>query len=474
MMNSSPIGIIISKKQKILYYNIYAQDILTKINLTVSESSLSKLAQYESVSQNNDIKTIKIHSSYIYYDLKQIVFENEEATLTILNDISKVFEFQAQQNQHQMLEMLVATSTHELRTPLHCIKNTLQLINDEGLTQEMDSLSRAMSACEMQECYINDILDFAKLKSDTLVLVKEPTNVTDVLAEVYSYFESLARESQIILKLECQCDNMHINADSIRLKQVLFNLMSNALKFTQEGKIILSAYSYNQKVHIEVQDTGIGMTTDEINKLFKPFNVAESSRKYNKSGTGLGLFLSMKLCQLMDGEIVVCSKKNIGSTFTLVFALLPQNVAYPSNKKKLSKRSSMCLSSKFMDRVTSNKVLIVDDNGFNCSILEKMLSTLNVGSYKALNGKTALELIKCKADIKLAFVDLSMPVMDGYELCGCVKQYYNDIGKPAIPMYALSGDGTNDARMKCMKIGFRGLLTKPFTKQMLMEVLSQY
>jgi CheY-like chemotaxis protein/nitrogen-specific signal transduction histidine kinase len=416
---------------------------------------------------NHTIKTTC--SNYIYCDIKPILFEEQNATIIILNDITQIINMQNQKHEQKMVEMLVATSTHEMRTPLHCIKNTLQMLQDEKVTPN-EFISRAIIACDMQECYINDMLDFAKFKKDSLVIVKEHICVNELLNEVGGYFTYTAKESNIYLNVLCPNDSIVISADYTRLKQVLFNLISNAFKFTQTGGITLIASVANDAVKIEVKDTGIGIKQEDLKNLFEAFGVIESSRKYNKSGTGLGLFLCKQLCSRMDTEILVDSLPNVGSTFTLIFKQEPYAaLQFAKGSIQTSLTSDL---NRFSKDTPTGKALVVDDNGFNCRILEKMLEGLSVGSYKALNGQLAMDLLKSKDDIIIAFVDLNMPIMDGFELIKLMKS--SSALKFTIPIYALTGDSTDETKEKCEIYGFNGCLIKPFTKDKLKELLIQH
>ena len=214
--------------------------------------------------------------------------------------------------------MIVATSTHELRTPLHCIKNTLKSLRGKN-DEENKQIDIALTACEMQEFNINDILDYAKFKKQNLVLNMEKISVDQVIKEVYASFTLQANEQGIQLILEIKCANIFIFADRNRIKQIMFNLCSNALKFTHKGSITLRvqlAMKMNKEhVLIEVIDSGIGISPQNISKLFTAFGMLDGSRNINKSGTGLGLYMCKNLCDLMKCEIAVKSEEGKGSTF---------------------------------------------------------------------------------------------------------------------------------------------------------------
>jgi signal transduction histidine kinase len=471
MMSISPIGTIIITNTSILFINDVATSILKSNSVKIESNSIIYfITETEKLSENETNRTIKTpNSHYIYCDLKSIVFEERNASIIILNDITKVINWQNQRHEQEMVEMLVATSTHEMRTPLHCIKNTLQMLQDER-SQPNEFISRAITACDMQECYINDMLDFAKFKKDTLVIVKEHICVNELLNEVGGYFTYTAKENNIYLNVEMPTDSIIISADYTRLKQILFNLISNAFKFTQSGGITLVASLVKSMVIIEVKDTGVGIRPDDLKHLFEAFGVIESTRKYNKSGTGLGLFLCKQLCALMGAGISVESKIDIGSTFSLTFDQLPLNTNL-SPKLKASSSMNSHSTNKLTKVHAKGRALVVDDNGFNCRILEKMLELQSVASYRALNGQFALDLLHSKGDIAIAFVDLNMPIMDGFELMKIIKNTHTI--KDRFPIYALTGDATDETKKKCETYGFNGCLIKPFTKDKLKELLIQ-
>ena len=472
MMSISPIGIVIITSSNILFINDVATSILTTNSVKIdSNSIIFFITESEKLSVHDSDRTIKTSKlNYIYCDLKSIVFEEKNATIIILNDITKVINWQNQKHEQEMVEMLVATSTHEMRTPLHCIKNTLQMLQDES-PQPNEFISRAIIACDMQECYINDMLDFAKFKKDSLVIVKEHICVNELLNEVGGYFTYAAKEKSIYLNIEISKELILISADYTRLKQVLFNLISNSFKFTLKGGITLAGSIINGKVVIEVKDTGVGIKEEDVSHLFEAFGVIESTRKYNKSGTGLGLFLSKQLCTKMGAGLTVESIVNVGSIFKVTFDQISLNPlsALKNKNSLLVPTSSVSILGR---KSPKGRALVVDDNAFNCRILERMLELLSVDSYVALNGGFSLNLLRKEVDIVIAFVDLNMPIMDGFEVTRLIKNTFT--AERCFPIYALTGNSADDVKKMCALSGFDGCLLKPFTKDQLQNLLSRH
>ena len=234
---------------------------------------------------------------------------------------------------------------------------------------------------------------------------------------------------------------------------------------------MIKGYELNEKAIVEVKDTGIGMTEDELKNLFKAFGVIESTRSLNKSGTGLGLFLCKTLSSLMKSEISVKSVKSVGTSFILSFVKLP-SITQCKIKNKIKQRRNYSKEDSRIINI-SFKTLIVDDNNFNCQILERMLLTLGFSSYKAMNGSNAMEHIRTQSDIKLALLDVHMPIMDGYELLLEMQHYYKSIGTDMIKVYALTGDSTDEVKKKCQAAGFDGFLSKPFSRDSINDIISQ-
>ena len=236
MMEKLPLGIIITSQNSILFYNTYVQNLLSCCNLSLSIQSIdSLLTDFDVLDNSKQSKTILAKGKYIFCEKQEIEYNDVNAIVYILNDISPIFEAQQQKEEQHTLEMFVATSTHELRTPLHIIKNTLELMLDDPSNYQADFISKSLNACEMQECYINDILDYAKMKAGKLKLISEPYNIKDILTEIKSAFTAMATESQLTFEVDCPDDKLIISIDYIRFKQILFNLISNALKFTMKG-----------------------------------------------------------------------------------------------------------------------------------------------------------------------------------------------------------------------------------------------
>lgn len=475
-MTALPIHMFICTDTEVLFQSeMFIKYLQANQVPSLLNSIFNFINSFEIVTQNETTKTLKTKAcTYFQVEIREITFEDTKSKLYILNDITALIEIQHIKRDQELSELLVATSTHEMRTPLHCIKNTLDMLQDEGRNED-EFISRAIVACEMQECYINDMLDYSKFKRNTLSVVSESISVNELLKEISNYFLFSASESDLYLKLEIPEEPIIIKADYMRLKQIFFNLLSNAFKFTTEGGIIISAKLEQDKVFLKVEDTGVGINPDDIHNLFKPFSMLETTRMKNKTGSGLGLFLSQKYCELMGSQIDVTSQVNKGTQFIMTFALQKEEVVAVKKYSMHTLASSNKESKINILMQNCSKALIVDDSGFNLRILQKMLEMLNVGSYRSLNGKYALSLVKVNDDIKIAFVDLNMPLMNGFELIKSITSYYASKNRECpFPIFALTGETSEEIKKQCFELGFKGFLVKPFTKAMLKKILSQY
>ncbi|MCW3117995.1 MAG: response regulator, partial [Chitinophagaceae bacterium] len=354
----------------------------------------------------------------------------------------------------------LATMSHEIRTPMNGVIGMASLLSETKLTEEQLEYAKAISTCgEALLTVINDILDFSKIESGNMDLESRDFDLRTCIEEVLDVFAGKAGALALDLIYEIDHDvPAQIIGDSLRLRQILMNLVSNAIKFTERGEIFVGVHLANEaesgemELRFEVRDTGIGIPADKMQRLFKAFSQVDSSTTRKYGGTGLGLIICEKLIGLMGGTIDVESQEGQGTTFNFTI----QSVA--------SSQTLRTHVTNHMAGLEGKRILVVDDNLTNRSILKNQLAIWKLLPTLASSGHEALEILSKEGRFDLLLTDMQMPDMDGCGLARHVQQLY-----PELPVILLSSVG--DERNKRYSGLFRSILTKPIKQEMLCKLM---
>lgn len=342
----------------------------------------------------------------------------------------------------------LANMSHELRTPLNAVLGFAELAeNTNAIERKQHYLLKIRSAGKILLSVINDILDFSKIEAGKLSLEKTSFSLRDTLSQVEELFSSqLSAKGLDYRRMLPQNITDTRCGDPLRLSQVLMNLMSNAIKFTEKGTITLQIDALSdEQLHFILTDTGIGISPAEQAQLFQPFHQADNSVSRKYGGTGLGLTICQRLLQLMGSELKLNSHKDVGSTFSFALTLpITQASAMPT---------PLPLSAVSLDK----PILIIDDNYFNQSLVKLMLEKLGYQAEVVSSGELALTWLQ-QHSTALVLLDIEMPGMDGFETLIALRQNpaLNDI-----PILALTAHHSSDLAEKISSYGFNGMLTKP-------------
>ncbi|MCB1901770.1 ATP-binding protein [Cognatazoarcus halotolerans] len=368
----------------------------------------------------------------------------------------------------------LATMSHELRTPMNAILGMAQLQLMEGNSEaENQAYARTiLDAGTTLLTLLNDILDLAKVEAGGLELVDGVIDPERILSEVGNLFSHSAHEKGVAFRQHWAGPSQRrYRGDAIRLRQILSNLISNAIKFTDEGSISISGGerslpSGEPGLYFEVIDTGIGISHAHQAALFKPFSQVDASATRRFGGTGLGLSIVRKLAELMGGEAGVDSREAEGSRFWFTIGAVALKDTAESGASDAP--TGLPAGSEY-------PILVVEDDAVNRSLLEQMLKKIGYPVISAANGAEALEQLEtAEPPPSLVLMDCHMPVMDGLQATRRVRQREQAEGRPRIPVIAVTAEVFERNRACCIEAGMDDFIEKPITLQILRETLERH
>lgn len=377
---------------------------------------------------------------------------------------------------NQSKSEFLANMSHEIRTPMNGIIGMIELLKQTALKKKQSEFTNIIhSSANNLLNLINDILDFSKIEAGQIDLENIPINLHAIAEELVEIFKFKVTESNLKFNLDFASNvPLWVKGDPHRLKQILINLLNNAIKFSKNGSVTLKVYPLKitnsfTRIQFDVTDTGIGISNDGIKKLFKSFSQVDSSTTRLFGGSGLGLVISKNLTSLMGGEIGVYSREGQGSTFWFWIDF------DKSFKSQLNLGEPIITPKPEADAPSidrSFKILLAEDNLINQKVAQLHLEKLGHTVETAANGKIALEMFT-KNNYDLIFMDIQMPIMDGIESSKKIREFEKDIEtKTPIPIIALTANAMKGDKEECMSAGMNDYMSKPFKPEALQKILA--
>jgi PAS domain S-box-containing protein len=439
-----------------------------------NQSALEKrefLAEFRFQQPDGTVRWVRARAAQLKNGDKVVGYVGTDEDITELKDKEEEIQKAA-----ALKSQFLANMSHEIRTPLSAITGFCELLRKQKLPLEDQSnaLNIIYSNGIHLTSLINDILDIAKIDSGKLTFDMTLGNIREILNDVVGLMNVKAIEKGLQLSIdfdEAIPEVMFV--DTMRLKQILFNLIGNAVKYTHYGSIKIKVNTFIEnnnarQLSLQVIDTGIGMMAEDLEKLFQPFSQIDSTLSPELTGTGLGLFISKKLAMLLGGTLEVTSQKGVGSIMKLQIPLFTPQATQEIQGDIFTRKDSFTNSSLLEKKLEGLRILLVEDFPDNQKLMKYFLQLGGAHVDIAENGQRAIEIFDKTSsyDFNIILMDMQMPILDGYTATEILRKKGCNT-----PIIALTAHAMLDDKLKCMQVGCSDYLTKPVDMNTLYQVI---
>lgn len=411
-----------------------------------------------SIYHSKEARSLDIYFNFLIYSIILIV---------LLNAIKRDFVRQKERavRSDKLKSAFLANMSHEIRTPMNAIVGFSGLIedeNDDAVRSQYVNIIKNSSDSLLK--LIDDIIDLSKIEAGDLQLVQADFSVKamfDELESIYKLELQKKNKEHIAIEFVLPSGDIILQADPFRMRQVLMNLLNNALKFTNQGSIIVSCQKKNGELLFEVKDTGVGIPKSDQANVFDRFTKFDY-HGLNNEGSGIGLSIVEKIIHLLQGSIWLESEEGKGTSFYFT-------IPYSAMKKVTFAFESPSETITLITPTNTVKILVVEDDPVSFLLLKEILKPTNYQVYHSENGKDAVEFIQKNTDVDLILMDVNLPVMNGHEATKEIRKF-----NPKIPIIAQTANAMSGDKEKALEAGCTDFLTKPIQAKLLLEKVSLY